>query len=418
MKTTLQVALSAGVVVLAFSGCCLAVNVALLGEVIAWPSAIGPARVVELGPTPPEDGIRFANSPAVTYGSLQLGNGSDTTIALAFEGGMSPKLWVDQDNDEDLLDDTDPEWDKSSSDNAFTWVRSVTVSYSDSADLDYTGEYIVSISAYRDPGGCWDLIYSSFCLRKGLLWTEDGTVAVWLGDMDTDGLYDDLAELTVIVDADGDSVPSIDYSIPEIFHLGYPYGVGRIQVLGSTYDIQSVTYAGKRMLVSRAQLQEPPLLPLFVGGASPEFSTVALDGTHISTASLLGNAAILVFTPIFGDSDCASCAAASNGTARACDLARMLLDEAIPVIAVSTAMEAPPLQVLDCEGVSIPIIWDEEILRLFRPRIDWLVVIGSDGTILGKDSARPAYDSIGNITGVATRPLSVAYIHALVFGGE
>jgi len=415
MQTGLRASLLGSVAALGISAACVAVNVALLGEIVIWPSAIGAARDVELTQVPVEAGTRFAASQEVVFGNLQLGNGTDTIIALAFEGGASPKLWLDQDNDEDLINDTSPEWTDNPSHDVYAWIRSVEVSYLTEDGDEHTAEYIVYVAAYRRKDG-WDVVYTSYCLRKGLLWTEDGTVAVWLGDMDTDGVYDDLTELTVIVDADGDSAPSIDYSIPEIFYPAFPFEDGRIQVLGSTYTIESVTPDGRRMAVARAEKQERPLPHITIGSASPEFETVALDGQSISTTSLLGKHAVLLFAPISNQTGCSSCSSSQDRIARICELAESLKSEPVTVVVVSTTLEAPELDRVDCSGVPVALVWDRELLRVFRPRLDWLIVLGPDGTILGKDSVRPVYDAAGNVAGGANQPLSTFDILTLIFG--
>ena len=153
-------------------GTCLGDCTGLLGEVVAWPSAMGVARELELSPYPSEDGTLFATRDDARFGCMNLGNGPDTAIAVAFVGGESPRLWVDANNNEDLTDDGTPEWSDSYSDSSFEWKRRLHVSY-ETGDTDYTAEYEVNVIALRGHDG-WDLFYSSHCLRKGLLWTRGG----------------------------------------------------------------------------------------------------------------------------------------------------------------------------------------------------------------------------------------------------
>ena len=95
---------------------------------------------------------------------------------------------------------------------------------------------VVRIIALRSDAGL-SLYHYRFCVRRGLVWNQGMPHTIWLGDMNSDGVYSDLDSLLVIVDADRDGMPSIDYSIPEYFYPGFP-------LAGQVYDIEQVSPDG------------------------------------------------------------------------------------------------------------------------------------------------------------------------------
>jgi len=399
----------------AVTSVCHAADVGLLGELIPWPSAIGFAKSIARNDAPLEQGTRFPASDTTIFGSIPLGDGPDSLLSVAFEGGESPRLWVDCNNNEDLTDDADPTWSDHPASDLYTWIRTVRVSYAG----DSTGsgiEYMIRVSALRTWDG-WDLYYGSYCLRKGLLWTDDGVHVVWLGDADSDGVYDDLESLLIIVDTDGNGVPSIDYSVPEYFYPGFPLDVGRIQVADATYTVDRVSPDGRLMEVARSEEQEAPLPQVLVGEKAPSFEVETLQGEKISSDDLLGRAVVLLFTPILSSGACASCGS-NELPARICELATALEGTSVVLIAISTTADAPDIAALDCDAISIPLVWDYALLRAYRPRLDWAVVIGPDGIVLGKDSVHPLYNSRGYVIGAENDPLSTDDILRLVLPDE
>ena len=402
--------------VLLIAGVCLADCTGLLGEVVSWPSAMGPARRLDTSPYPAEDETLFAARADAMFGCLHLGNGPDTAIAVAFVGGDSPRLWVDANNNEDLTDDGTPEWSDSYSDSAFEWKRRLHVSYT-SNGIEHTAEYEVNVIALRDYDR-WDLFYSSHCLRKGLLWTGEEALTVWLGDMDSDGLYDDLENLKVIVDVNGDDFPAIDHSIPETFYPEFFLGEGQIQIHGTTFAIDAVSADGMRVEASIAEVQLPPLPYVTVGREAPAFEVETADGQSLSLVDLQGKFVILAFAPIQESGVCASCTASAEGVPRICDLASELRSSTVQIIAVSTYTDPPVVSALQCAGVDVPLVWGQALFRSYRPRAYWLIVIGPDGVILGKDAVRPIYDSSGNVAGAEDRPLRVPEILELIYDHE
>ena len=88
------------------------------------------------------------------------------------------------------------------------------------------------------------------------------------------------------------------------------------------------------------------------------------------------------------------------------------------MLVVSTTDQLPEERVVTCHGTPVPLVSDDNLLRAYRPRLHWLVLIGRDATVLGKDSVRPVYDSQGRVIGAENVPLRVSEVLRLMQLGD
>ncbi len=323
-------------------------------------------------------------------------------------------MWIDDNNNESLIDDGVPDATYRYSFNVYSWIRTLQVSYTWNGEF-YEAPYILRVTALRSASE-WSLFVGSCCLREGFLLVEQTPTAIWLGDMNTDGLFDDLDELLVIIDADGDGEPALDYSIVEQFAPQMPFSdAGQFQLGGVTYAIDQVSPDGRYVQVSEAQVQAEPLPSVIVGEPAPAFAVTSLQGEPFSSKSLLGKPVLLYFTPsedANGHTVCTGCFPDD----RLRDLAEQFDERDVQILVISTWPESPACDAVRFGDIVLPLIEaDMDLVRAYRPGTDWLVVIGRDGTVLGKDSVRPIYDAGGRVMGADSVPLHVGDVFDLLW---
>ena len=84
------------------------------------------------------------------------------------------------------------------------------------------------------------------------------------------------------------------------------------------------------------------------------------------------------------------------------------------MLVVSTTDQLLEERVVTCHGTPVPLVSDDNLLRAYRPRLHWLVLIGRGATVLGEDSVRPVYDSQGRVIGAENVPLRVSEVLRLM----
>ena len=368
----------------------------VLGGLMAWPSAVGQAPEIALSPTPDEEGVRFPATEDTWFGSVTLGNGDDPVFSLAFEDGETPHLWIDANNNESLIDDGTPDPTYHHSFDSYAWIRTLQVSYTWNG-TSYEAPYILRITAFRRYDE-WSIIFGSWCLHEGLLLMKGMPTTIWLGDMDSDGLFDDLEELLVIVDANGDGVPALDYAIIEQFTPQLPFvDAGQFQLDGVTYAIDQVSPDGRLICTSKAVVQVEPIPNVIVGKPAPAFTVTSLQGEVFSSESLLGRPVILFFTP--GEiPDNVSISGDRPSDDRLRDLVEQLEGFDAQILVIATLPESLTSDAVQVDNLDVPLVaYDDELMLTYRPGIDWLIVIGRDGTVLGTDWVTPVYDADGRL---------------------
>ena len=286
MRTTLLFILFTALCALPFLG---EAAETVLGGLRPWPSAIGAAPEIELSSRPDEDGLRFPATDSTRFGSVTLGNGDDPIISLAFEGTETPQLWIDCNNNESLIDDGAPDATDRYSFDSYSWIRTLQVSYTWNGQ-SYEAPYILRISAIRH-GEEWSLFIGSFCLKEGRLLLGQTPTAIWLGDMNTDGLFDDADERLLIIDTNGDGEPALDYSGPEQYPPQAPWAeMGQFQLDGVTYAVKEVSPDRGFLSVSEAEVQAEPLSSVIVGQPAPAFTATSLQGGSLLIGVPVGTA--------------------------------------------------------------------------------------------------------------------------------
>lgn len=403
-------------------------GIGLLGELIEWPSAFGGSPEIELYAAPVEDLVNTPQGDGIRFGSVELGNGADTTFSLAVRWEPEPRLWIDANNNEDLGDDGGGLAPDSCQRATYHWYVRVDVSYwvepLDSAVSEWTEEYILRVVAHRLEKEL-EFSCTGYCLRKGLVTTDQGIFRIWLGDADSDGRYDDVEDLIVIIDSDGDGKIPADLASPELF---YPTDVllplGTIQIGDALYDIDTVSPDGRGISLVASEADTEPLVSLEVGNPAPVFELVILDGELVSAEDLFGRPVVLFFAFLdFHTQGTYRCGAIAGSVVskttmeaeqRLQDLGALRCEDDLQVYVVAIDDVQPSEERLAELDIPFPVIWDQQLGILFRGIP--LVVIDADWTILAREEAYYKYDADGRVTGIDWAPLYAYDVMQLLWG--
>jgi len=396
-------------------------GIGLFGDVIEWMSGFGSVPTVVLTRVPAEELTNAPQGEDVWFGAVELGTGSDTIYGIAVRREPKPLLWIDANNNEDLSDDGGGVRASSCDLGVCIWYPAVRVDYRDGAG-ERSEDYILRVLIEL---GCDEpkVHYASHCLRTGLLAAGERIVRLWIGDGDSDGRYDDVEDLTVIVDNDEDGAIDIDWASPEIFYpIDMFFPRGTIQIGDSLYEVEEASADGRRMSVVPSHAGLEPLCSLEVGSPAPAFETHTLDGKVVSSVALRGTAIVLHFAMLevafqgaFSCSDLSG-TVVSEMTARTeqrlQELALLACEEDVRVFVVAYG-EGPPSGERVAElDLPFPVIWDPDLTQLYRGIP--LVVIGADGRIVARDEGGFTYDADGHIQSMEWNSLHASEIARLL----
>lgn len=417
----------------------------LLGETVEMIPLASTMKSVDLFETPPEV-LRFApEGDDIRYGFIKLGNGLDSRISLAVRLGDEPLLWIDANNNEDLFDDGAVMPDASHSPTNHTWYREITVSYWEDG-IHSTAPYILRISvvqfphAWDDDG--WDVIYSGICARKGLVQIGAELHTIWLSDTDSDGLFNDIEDLGIGSDNDGDGTLASEFSSPEWFPPeSWLLEDGIVQIGDAFYELIDVSSDGRTLTLVESASTAEPLAILKAGYPAPDFAATSVTGEQIQLSQYLGQPLVLLFAPAFQvypehiDYSSPNPGFGSvpdfypgleqprtAGLVRALERTLALIEVMKEIEEEEDAADLPfalvlvatdpiflsintPTTLADL-GVSFPIIWNETLFVQYRTAFYGAYVIDAKGIIAARDGWSHYYDSAGRLTRADLNPLS------------
>jgi hypothetical protein len=428
----------------------------LLGETVEISLFFGgTTRSIDLQERPRETLSAAPEGEDILYGVIQLGNGVDTLISLAVRLGDNPLIWIDTNNNEDLFDDGPATPDAAQPPNRQTWYREITVSYWED-DVHSTAPYALRLSAMRSlyewDINEWDISYTGVCARKGLVQIEQTLHTLWLLDSDADGLFNDIAELGIGVDNDGDGEISLDFAAHEWPLPGFGFREpGTVQIGDIFYELIDVSSDGRVILLSESATDYEPLPILQVGYPAPRFTTTSITGEEVALSQYLGQPLVIVFAPLFqiypehidycsqsGYNLVPDCfngmgqprsAGALQALERTLGLIYAYAAEAqresnLPFILVATdpAVISPDTPTtLDQLDLPFPIIWDETLILKYRSLYHSAFVIDAEGVVVARDGWSWYYDSTGRLIHADLNPLSffeIGTILSSLYKGE
>ncbi|MGC9529057.1 MAG: peroxiredoxin family protein [Candidatus Bipolaricaulaceae bacterium] len=375
----------------------------LLGDMVQGPLLGAAYRQVPMSRAPGEELTAVPCVDDLLYAGLELGAGVDRTVTVAVRPGDPPLLWLDANNNEDMLDDRGPLPPEPLWPGVFRWKVEVRVEYQVDGERYLQPYYLVLLGEESDEG--WSLHYSSGGLRKGLLEVEGGLYQVYLGDADHDGRYDDVDQLVAYVDVNQDGRIAWQNEVYEVFTPpGSPIQIGQ-----KVYAVAEASADGRRVeLIQVGRAATPPVL--LPGHRAPDFTAQGADGSQVSLSALRGQVVVLLFLKFEA---CRSCPLCGNQLCQRALQVQQVLEgmQGVAVVGVSQDRHSPDPDMLAELGIRFPVVWGEQLDELYR----WstLLILDQQGVIRAGDSYRVVRDG-PHIVDIPARRLQAVDVVRLV----
>lgn len=357
----------------------------LLSETVAWPQW-PPIEYKDLSltTTPPTGMTVFPKGESIRYATIDLGNGK---IGVAIQLGDEPLVWVDANNDQNLCDDGTgkPEsafCEPPSGTPAFNWEFKVQVPYEINGQ-SFTQPYYLKV--FGDKWGLtndkWHFSYVCGGLRKGLIDLGGKLYGIYIGDRNSDGLYNDIKNLTVFIDVNHDGKIAWGEEVYEMFSPPtFPIQVGK-----NVYTIKSADPAGRTIDLEKTGEAPPPPV-LAPGNPAPDFTSKTVDGTTLTLSDYRGKVVILLSLPFEAHQNPSSCSSCTKPDLlqRALDLQKAVqwpktLRDNVAIIGFASDPEPPSASLIKRLGIRFPVIWNPQLGKLYR--LSDMIVIDQKGII-------------------------------------
>jgi len=365
---------------------------ALLGELVPWPilsTEISMHRL-PLYDHPLEE--QLVPMPIVSegadysYGILPLGSGPDPGITVAVLQHGDPRILVDANNDEDLLNDPGIQDRERINAQTYRWQVTVDVEYTLKEAVTRAPYHLLILASFSHATEQYEYWYSCFCHRRGLIDLGDTLCPVAITDLSSTAKYDDLSHIFVSIDTDGDGKLDMLLGSHEVYGPEDPF---QVQIGDVIYMITSVSEDGRRMTLERVGNAEarPIIGP---DHAAPDFVARTINGQDIRLSDFRGKVVVLVFRPVLKTSGCPMCDAASSSTSsRMSDIRDSVSLFGDNVVMITAYAGSKPVDSDDMTGPRLQTeitLWDPRIAGIYR-RSNGLFIIDQDGIIAGMDEA-------------------------------
>jgi len=253
-----------------------------------------------------------AYSATHEYAAIEMGNGADNIITVAIdEGGDTPKIYIDKNNNEDLTDDGDGAWQNVRS------MRGISVASISNVEVqadyreggkDFTEPYYLNIYRFigvpeKNARGQVDIRHKSLfyypdTTLKGALSYGGKSTVVMLQEPVADGVFDDMTKgpmnagvAGLMIDYNGDGKINMGGLSPESISSGGVWNATQpFYFNGKSWEIKKISPSGGTMDVQMVDAKtDPP------SWAPPDFTAKALDGSTVTLSKLHGKVVLLDF---------------------------------------------------------------------------------------------------------------------------
>jgi peroxiredoxin len=236
----------------------------------------------EVTRTPPEDLLAepkyFMHMP--WYSAIKLSSGEDRVITVAIDNsadGSQRRIYVDQNNNNDLTDDGPGLWDIPHGSHSHLFNVAIDIEH----DEGTVPHFFNVKRRSRFKAG---LSYTSNSAREGELLLNGKRYRFWLLDKNSDGRFDDLVASSLYIDRNGDGRLGVTTAegiqlrraYVEYLSCGQPF-----ELQGETWKVSRISSDGLKIAFQRSEGREW-LKNLQFQFAAPDFSGKALNGQMVS----------------------------------------------------------------------------------------------------------------------------------------
>ncbi len=220
------------------------------------------------------------------YGSFKLGNAPNNVITVVVDEASLNRIYIDSNGDYDLMNDGSASWGSETP----VLIRKETfdlkyVSGSKTETHPYTLLFLRIPS--RDP---YHVYYFTDCFRLGEIKFGSAVRKVAVIDDNADGLFNDLSNVVLLIDTDGDGKLNGRFDSHEWYAAAEPFNVE-----GKTYEVVSLDAPGTQITLRVSSKQVPPKPPLTRGSPALDFTAQDVNGKTVSLSALKGKTVLLVF---------------------------------------------------------------------------------------------------------------------------
>ena len=330
------------------------------------------------------DTLKIPSIEGLKYGVLELGT---SPIAFALIPGEIPLLWIDANNNGNVLDEPTiaPDFKETHQDTTtYEWITRVKAFYELKG---YWESRSVKLLA-RKTGltGELEIRYCLYEHLEGLVWGADGPRKIKLFTLDPKGFYS-TDQVYFGVDTDGDGEIALIPDSYEIFLHGEVFSLN-----GKAYRLGEVSEDGKKVSFEETG-DAPTEKPIFLKGESLPIPGVLQTDSSVNAAFFEGSPSLIVLSkvspatvvePVYSDCNCSSLSAFERFRLDGIiDLARRYAE--LKVLWVLTGKEQVEPEAALLENIYLR---DEKALVDFYgfPGEERVFIVDSKGAIIELDS--------------------------------
>ncbi|HCL90210.1 MAG TPA: hypothetical protein DHW70_02630 [Candidatus Atribacteria bacterium] len=358
-------------------------QVGYLGEMRPWPMLCAgvPILPLDLSDSPLETLVGPVCAGECSYALIPVGNGNDPGISVVIWNEENPRILVDTNNNEDLGDESGVYAREQIFLHAFTWSFNVDVEYEVKGTVHTVPYHLSIIADYSYETEKYRFLAGGFCQRRGGIELSGSFVPIAITDLSSTARYNDVSQLVVAIDTDGDGKLDTLPGSHEVYKPGGPLQVGDV-----LYEITYVSVDGRTIALKEAGAAIPRAI-LKPGRQVPDFATVAIGGSSFWLSDFLGKVVILLFQPRVNENGCVNCP--STGYDRLTAISKGLEEFGNEVVIIVVATEKKPVQeqwLAYIEGSNILGVWDPAVTELYHSK-SGLLIVDQHGVIKAMDEA-------------------------------
>ncbi len=197
------------------------------------------------------------------------------------------KIYIDSNNDNDLTNDGDGSWVSRSS-RTFNTETNVSLEYRESDDV-----FSYKVKCYKlntVVKGKDSVLCYRWNNKSGIINLNNEKYKIALADDNTDGLFNDLNNISFAIDRDQDGKLNGSTSSAEGYKGNQLFEFG-----GTSWAIDSINESGTKIVLKESEKKAPDKPYLSPGNKSPNFSFISHSGKKISLEKMKGKVVLVDF---------------------------------------------------------------------------------------------------------------------------